>query len=106
MNITDTTYKQNLLTEELKMKDNKNVNIKELEQVTGGTEVDHRVDIRELLELRLREQMLGGNMPRRTVEELIRELRDGSGQDVPIRRLSPDFERRLTPEIRELIAMQ
>ena len=38
------------------MKDNKNVNIKELEQVTGGTEVDHRVDIRELLEQRLREQ--------------------------------------------------
>ena len=106
MNIADTTYKQYLLTEELKMKDNKNVNIKELEQVTGGTEVDHRVDIRELLELRLREQMLGGNMPRRTVEELIRELREGSGQDVQIRRLSPDFERRLTPEIRELIAMQ
>lgn len=88
------------------MKDNKNVNIKELEQVTGGTEVDHRVDIRELLELRLREQMLGGNMPRRTVEELIRELREGSGQQVPIRRLSPDFERRLPPEVRELIAMQ
>ena len=106
MNITNTTYKQYLLTEELKMKDNKNVNIKELEQVTGGTDVDHGVDIRELLEQRLRDQMLGGNMPRRTVEDLIRELREGSGQDVPIRRLSPDFERRLTPEIRELIAMQ
>ena len=106
MNITDTTYKQNLLTEELKMTKNKKMNTKELEQVTGGTEVDHRVDIRELLEQRLREQMLGGNMPRRTVEDLIRELREGSGQDVPIRRLSPDLERRLPPEVRELIAMQ
>lgn len=99
-------HEHNLLTEELKMKDNKNVNIKELEQVTGGTEVDHRVDIRELLEQRLREQMLGGNIPRRTVEDLIRELREGSGQDVPISRLSPDLERRLPPEVRELIAMQ
>ena len=106
MNITDTTYKQYLLTEELKMTKNKKMNTKELEQVTGGTEVDHRVDIRELLEQRLREQMLGGNMPRRTVEDLIRELREGSGQDVPIRRLSPDLERRLPPEVRELIAMQ
>lgn len=88
------------------MTKNKKMNTKELEQVTGGTEVDHRVDIRELLEQRLREQMLGGNMPRRTVENLIRELRDGSGQDVPIRRLSPDLERRLPPEVRELIAMQ
>ena len=88
------------------MKDNKNVNIKELEHVTGGTEVDHRVDIRELLEQRLREQMLGGNMPRRTVEDLIRELREGSGQDVPIRRLSPDLERRLQPEVRELLPVQ
>ena len=85
---------------------NKKMNTKELEQVTGGTEVDHRVDIRELLEQRLREQMLGGNMPRRTVEDLIRELREGSGQDVPIRRLSPDLERRLPPEVRELIDMQ
>ena len=88
------------------MTKNKKMNSKELEQVTGGTEVDHRVDIRELLEQRLREQMLGGNMPRRTVEDLIRELREGSGQDVPIRRLSPDLERRLPPEVRELIAMQ
>ena len=88
------------------MTKNKKMNTKELEQVTGGTEVDHRVDIRELLEQRLREQMLGGNMPRRTVEDLIRELREGSGQDVPIRRLSPDLERRLPPEVRELIAMQ
>ena len=85
---------------------NKKMNTKELEQVTGGTEVDHRVDIRELLEQRLRDQMLGGNMPRRTLEDLIRELREGSGQDVPIRRLSPDLERRLPPEVRELIAMQ
>lgn len=88
------------------MKDNKNVDIKELEQVIGGTDVDHRVDIRELLEQRLRDQMLGGNMPRRTLEDLIRELREGSGQRVPIRRLSPDLERRLPPEIRELISMQ
>ena len=88
------------------MTKNKKMNTKELEQVTGGTEVDHRVDIRELLEQRLREQMLGGNMPRRTVEDLIRELREGSGQNVPIRRLSPDLERRLPPEVRELIAMQ
>ena len=88
------------------MTKNKKMNSKELEQVTGGTEVDHRVDIRELLERRLREQMLGGNMPRRPVEDLIRELREGSGQDVPIRRLSPDLERRLPPEVRELIAMQ
>ncbi len=88
------------------MKDNKNVNIKELEQVTSGTDVDHRVDIRELLEQRLREQMLGGNMPRRTAEVLIRELREGSGQDVPIRRLSPDFERRLPSEIRELFPVR
>lgn len=88
------------------MKDNKNVNIKELEQVTGGTEVDRSVDIRKLLEQRLREQMLGGNMPQRTVEDLIRELREQSGQDVPIRRLSPDLERRLPPEVRELISMQ
>ena len=88
------------------MTKNKKMNTKELEQVTGGTEVDHRVDIRELLEQRLREQMLGGNMPRRTVEDLIRELREGAGQDVPIRRLSPDLERRLPPEVRELIAMQ
>ena len=88
------------------MTKNKKMNTKELEQVTGGTEVDHRVDIRELLEQRLREQMLGGNMPRRTVEDLIRELREGSGQDVPIRRLSPDLERRLPPEVRELISMQ
>ncbi len=88
------------------MTKNKKMNTKELDQVTGGTEVDHRVDIRELLEQRLREQMLGGNMPRRTVEDLIRELREGSGQDVPIRRLSPDLERRLPPEVRELIAMQ
>ena len=88
------------------MTKNKKMNTKELEQVTGGTDVDHRVDIRELLEQRLREQMLGGNMPRRTVEDVIRELREGSGQDVPIRRLSPDLERRLPPEVRELIAMQ
>ena len=88
------------------MTKNKKMNTKELEQVTGGTDVDHRVDIRELLEQRLRDQMLGGNMPRRTVEDLIRELREGSGQDVPIRRLSPDLERRLPPEVRELIAMQ
>ena len=88
------------------MKDNKNVNIKELEQVTGGTDVDHRVDIRELLEQRLREQMLGGHMPRRTMEDLIRELREGSGQNVPIRRLSPDLERRLPPDIRELIPVR
>ena len=88
------------------MTKNKKMNTKELEQVTGGTDVDHGVDIRELLEQRLREQMLGGNMPRRTVEDLIRELREGSGQDVPIRRLSPDLERRLPPEVRELIAMQ
>ncbi|MCR5048659.1 MAG: hypothetical protein K6A37_06850 [Saccharofermentans sp.] len=88
------------------MKDNKNVNIKELEQVTGGTDVDHGVDIRELLELRLREQMLGENIPRRSVEDLIRKLRERSGQDVPIRRLRPDFERRLPREIRELISMR
>lgn len=88
------------------MKDNKNINIKELEQVTGGTDVDHRVDIRELLEQRLRDQMLGGNMPNRTLEDLIRELREGAGQRVPIRRLSPDLERRLPLEIRELISMQ
>ena len=88
------------------MKDNKNVNIKQLEQVTGGTEFNHRVDISELLEQRLREQMLGGNMPRRTVEDLIRELREGSGQDVPIRRISPELERRLPPEVRELLPVQ
>lgn len=88
------------------MKDNKNVDIKELEQVTGGTDVDHRVDIRELLEQRLRDQMLGGNMPNRTMEELLKELLEHSGQRVPIRRLSPDLERRLPLEIRELISMQ
>ena len=88
------------------MKDNKNVNIKELEQVTGGTDVDRRVDIRELLEQRLREQMLGGNMPNRTYEELLKELLEHSGQQVPIRRLTPDLERRLPPDIRELIALQ
>ena len=88
------------------MKDNKNVNIKELEHVTGGTDVDRRVDIRELLEQRLREQMLGGNMPNRTYEELLKELLEHSGQQVPIRRLNPDLERRLPPDIRELIALQ
>lgn len=88
------------------MKDNKNVDIKELEQVTGGTDVDHRVDIRELLEQRLRDQMLGGNMPNRTFEELLKELLEHSGQRVPIRHLSPDLERRLSPEIRELVSMQ
>ena len=88
------------------MTKNKKMNTKELEQGTGGTDVDHRVDIRELLEQRLREQRLGGNMPNRTYEELLKELLEHSGQQVPIRRLSPDLERRLPPEIRELIALQ
>ncbi len=88
------------------MTKNKKMNTKELEQVTGGTDVDYRVDIRELLEQRLREQRLGGNMPHRTYEELLKELLEHSGQQVPFRRLSPDLERHLPPEIRELIAMQ
>ena len=79
MNITDTTYKQNLLTEELKMTKNKKMNTKELDQVTGGIDMfsaaRHLASSDQLASGLAVDQLAGGSLASGLASESLVELR-------------------------------